>query len=330
MLQNEKLNHSYNILVQRSKRILKMRKYVIFFIFVCFIVTSCTNKKTKYYIGEAERAKTVLIENERNHLTREIDKEIAVAVDANDIKLVERLCKANPEIISRSYEGEKYYSILHYAIVRGKEKSVKKLLELGMNPNLLTKDGVPPLIYAINGKYLISNIREDFSPEIINDLINFEADTNFIFESKSLIMHFIINWSDEESNVQTFNLLLKKSNLDINMEDSDSYTALDHAFGCRKINFIYALLVENNAKVKAEINYKCLNDESKIETINPTSVLRELLFEKDSEKYKTKKKVIDKLESYGFDYRNEPIPTWICNLIKIIYKDEADFYFDNY
>ena len=114
-----------------------MRRYVINFIFVLFIILSCTNCKNRVeYIITPERFKN------------SPEYELAVAVFNKNTKKIDEICLKHPEFIERSY-SDSYYSVLHWACEANNYIAAKELLQLGMNPNVALENGETPL-YTIN------------------------------------------------------------------------------------------------------------------------------------------------------------------------------------
>ena len=301
-----------------------MKKYFSFIILISILFLSCKSKNQDPYIQEALRIAEIsykrAISNEVDKLTTPIEKEIAEAMQNNDIKQVEILCEQNPQVIERTYSNENYYSIIHYAAVFDNVDAMETLLKFGCNPNLLSDEGISPLIYSVLSDLKMFGVRK-IDSRIFELLLNAGADPNVHYDGQSLLM-MIINKTLPyfNENIEKARLLIDSGLIDINEEDDNSYDALSYAFIYRYIDYIY-LLLEKGAIAKSFFPCKS-GDVETIET--PCSCLRYCFYDLKSESYKKKLKCIEILKQQGFDYYTEPVPEVIEELIRSKYGYKAD------
>ncbi|MCR5613066.1 ankyrin repeat domain-containing protein [Treponema sp.] len=111
--------------------------------------------------------------------------ELAVAAYKKNLKKMDKLCKLHPEFINRSY-SDRYYSVLHWTCQTNNYVASKKLLELGMNPDVQLGIGDTPLYSIIDSPAVFPP--QDFS-EIAQLLISYGADCNIRIEH---------DWADNE------------------------------------------------------------------------------------------------------------------------------------
>lgn len=306
-----------------------MKKYFSFIILISILFLSCKSKDQDPYIQEALRIAEIsykrAISNEVDKLTTPIEKEIAEAMQNNDIKQVEILCERNPQVIERTYSNENYYSIIHYAAVFDNVDAMETLLKFGCNPNLLSDEGISPLIYSVLSDLKMFGVRK-IDSRIFELLLNAGADPNVHYDGQSLLM-IIINKSLPyfNENIEKARLLIDSGLIDINEENENSYNALCYALCYGYIDYIY-LLLEKGAEAKS---FYC--KEGDVETlITPTSCLRNCLYDLKSEAYKKKLKCIEMLKQQGFDYYSEPVPPRIEEIIRNRYQAKYKKILENY
>jgi ankyrin repeat protein len=131
-------------------------------------------------------------------------------------------------------------TILHYAVEKGDLILIKRLIEMGANPNINSdKQEISPLNIAIENK------RDD----IIRYLIQTNSDIKIINKKsqKSLLHH-----SASSGNIELTRYLIEQG-LDINLKDSSGKTPLHYAVISGNIEIV-RLLLESNTKI--DVNAK--------------------------------------------------------------------------
>ena len=228
-----------------------------------------------------------------------------------------------------NYQEQKYgESMLSIATYQNNIKSVKKLLELGANPNLyvdtINRNGYNPVIEACKYKKI--------SVEILKLLMDFGGNPNSVTKGVNKngnIVHPLRNSAMEEAassgEIEKIKVLMDYG-ADVNFtpdRDYDTDPLLDALYTNKMRAALY--LLENGAKFDKEY----INPFSKEkETI--LFILRKIDLPLDSEEYKFKLKIIDFLKEKGLDYSKEPIPDFMIKRIKRLYPNDWQEYMQKY
>lgn len=228
-----------------------------------------------------------------------------------------------------NYQEQKFgESMLSIATYQNNIKSVKKLLELGADPNLyedtIDGNGYNPVIKACTF--------ESISVDILKFLLDYGGNPNSVSKGVNKngdIVHPLRISAMEAAafsgEIEKIKVLLNYG-ADINFVPDRDYDSdpLHEALSTRKMNVALSLL-ENGAKFDKEY----INPFSKEkETI--LFILRKIDLPLDSKEYKFKLKIIDFLKKKGFDYYNEPIPDFMIKKIKRLYPDDWQEYLQKY
>lgn len=218
--------------------------------------------------------------------------------------------------------------MLSIATYQNNIKSVKKLLELGANPNLyvdtINRSGYNPVIKACKYKKI--------SVEILKLLMDFGGNPNSVTKGVNKngnIVHPLRNSAMEEAassgEIEKIKVLMDYG-ADVNFtpdRDYDTDPLLDALYTNKMRAALY--LLENGAKFDKEY----INPFSKEkETI--LFILRKIDLPLDSEEYKFKLKIIDFLKEKGLDYSKEPIPDFMIKRIKRLYPNDWQEYMQKY
>lgn len=187
--------------------------------------------------------------------------ELAMAVQANDVELIERLVRqgASPNAIDR--EGS---TLLMYALKQDRESAFRKLLALGADPNRQDAQTGYTLLHftAMNrdSRWLRALLAAGANPNISNASLETP-----IFKALT---------ADNSENVQ----LLLDAGADINHTNSGGYTVAMEAASVFKYSIVLTLL-QNGActKIKSRLN----ND---LRTITTKSVPADPQREEDRQK----------------------------------------------
>lgn len=220
-------------------------------------------------------------------------------------------------------------SLLSLAVYHNNLKSVKKILELGANPNLyedtINQLGTNPVIDACF-------FNEEKSIEILKLLLDYGGDPNSVTKgiTKNGKYSFpfrqtALEAASRNGNIAKIKLLLNYG-ADINFVPDRDYDSdpLHEALSTRKMSAALYLL-ENGAKFDKE--YINPFDKEK-ETI--LFILRKIDLPLDSEEYKFKLKIIAFLKEKGLDYYKEPIPDFMEKKIKRLHPDDWQEYMQKY
>lgn len=155
----------------------------------------------------------ILIYNATKNKTAEDAAELLESVKNNDFIAFNEIIKGGFDV-TEDFTND-VGTILDVAIVNSNMKIIKKLLELGVNPNEVKRDGITSLSLAV--------IKNDI--EIANELINYGADVNL----SNMNSHPPLILAMENSNVEMVKLLIK-SGADVNITDRKGNHAISYIF----------------------------------------------------------------------------------------------------
>lgn len=252
-------------------------------------------------------------------LETDCEKQIADACDKNDLRTIKKFCKQHTEIIQKTWDNEKYFTILDYAVILGNNSIVKELLKLGINPNCINEEGKTALVYAL-GIHKFEEVIPFFNEDsqIISKLLEYGANPNILYNGKNLLCWLLISEKPQSSDLlfQKFKLIYEKSNININEEDDAGLTPLDYAFCTEKFNIIHFLMIEKKAIVKKEFYFQ-RNTEDEKQLITPGQIFRKFIFYKNTKNYEKKMECINYLKSLGIDYYNQPMDVFTKTVLDI-------------
>ncbi len=228
-----------------------------------------------------------------------------------------------------NYQEQKYgESMLSIATYQNNIKSVKKLLELGANPNLyvdtINRSGYNPVIKACKYKKI--------SVEILKLLMDFGGNPNSVTKGVNKngnIVHPLRNSAMEEAassgEIEKIKVLMDYG-ADINFTPDREYDTdpLWKSLLTEQMN-IALFLLEHGAKYDKEYLNPFTNEKENI-----LDLLRIQTFPLDSEKYFYKLKIIEFLKKNGIDYYKTPVPDWIVDKIKNKYPNTWKEYIVKY
>lgn len=173
---------------------------------------------------------------------------IFLALRYDHKEIFDRLLEKGIDINSRGRNGViTNQTLLHLAVSRRDEATVRKLLEKGANPNLPDDKGGVPLFDAV--------AREPSSFEIMNLLIEKGANVNFAGPGKGLtaLIYATANFNmPPETKLQVTSALLEKG-ADPNQRDTENgytalmYTAIDFRTPPETKNRILKMLLDKGA-----------------------------------------------------------------------------------
>ena len=220
-------------------------------------------------------------------------------------------------------------SLLSLAVYHNNLKSVKKLLELGADPNLyedtINQPGTNPVIDACF-------FNEEISIEILKLLLDYGGNPNSVTKGVNKngnIVHPLRNSAMEEAasfgEIEKIKVLMDYG-ADINFTPDRDYDTdpLKESLLTEHMN-IALFLLEHGAKYDKEyLNPFTKNKE------NILYILRKIDLPLDSEEYKFKLKIIDFLKEKGLDYYKEPIPDFMEKKIKRLHPNDWQEYMQKY
>ncbi|MBR4886743.1 MAG: ankyrin repeat domain-containing protein [Muribaculaceae bacterium] len=227
------------------------------------------------------------------------------------------------------YQDKKYgQTLLLLAVYNENIASVKKLLELGADPNkyedTLDLTGENVMITACTSLYP--------SDKILKLLLDYGGDPNSVTKgiTKNGKYSFpfrqtALEAASRNGNIAKIKLLLNYG-ADVNFTPDRDYDTDPLRDALYTENMRAALcLLENGAKFDKEYINTFAKEK---ETI--LSILRIIDLPLDSEEYKIKLKIIDFLKVNGLDYSKEPIPDFMIKRIKRLYPNDWQEYMQKY
>lgn len=284
----------------------------IFYLFLVLILFSCKSKVT--YIITSERF---------NDFS---EHELAKAVEKENIDKIKKICEEYPEIVNETYNGHEY-SVLHWAVETGKYKSVKALLEAGMNPNADRGNGETPL----DSTFISGAV---FPPLILTDmiplLIEYGADCNLKkqkYFDKIAITPFMNAIILDRLDIAKTMMQYSKIDVDLKTDSPCLMTAADYALFKNNIDCAHFLICECKANIEEPFY---LSENFLDKPIYPVSLLRRMIYPLNSEQYKLKQEIIEEFKMHNIDYYSEEIPDDIFEIIKINYPDTWEEYIKVY
>ena len=287
-----------------------MKKTII--IIFLFSLTSCYNQETLV-------DKTKLIGGDYRLYQSTVAWELAKAVQVGDtIRIKEEILQKKVPIDYRELiYGQ---SLLFLAITNSQYKSVKKLLDLGANPNLHDKfNGATPVIEAAHNddpKYLklILNYKGDpnsreFDPK---DATNPERDTALTATLSS---------SPKNNSLEKVKLLID-AGADIEYYNEHiTQRPLAQSIIHERMDVTLYLLQKG-----ADYNQTAYYEEK----VSILRLLRGVLLDLNSEQYKKKLEVIAFLKNKGLDYDKQPIEEADLKRMKFLYPNNWQEYMKRY
>lgn len=286
-------------------------------IFILCIISislfSCYNRDEKVDINN-------LIGNDYRLFQQTPIWDLANAVEDENTAEIKQIISKNKNLID--YPDPKYgNTLLSLAVSNNQLVSVKKLLELGADPNKHDKyEGSTPVIDACLSS----------DPEILKLLLYFGGDPNSTqnapLEEDSLL-HQERTFALRKAAAYDIRYvkLLVEAGADVNKTDSlYNEGALETAI--IQDNFEIALyLLKNGADYK-----KKMSGTNEIPKVDILYLLRLSIVPLDSKTHSQKIQVIDFLRNKGLNYWTYPIPERVINQVKKRYPDEWQEYLKNY
>ena len=253
------------------------------------------------------------------------ESELYQQIRNNNLNRIEKICKKNPDIISKSY-SEKKYSVLHYACDNGKIQAAEKLLQCGYNPNAVDEQDQTPLYSVFNPYTLNSNFNLS---AICKLLIDYKADVNFQ-KTKKIVDEFGNDYTPfmnalKSGQVELARIMYSEGNADVNLKTETGMTAVISSLLSHNLNSAVFVISE----CKADATVVIVNEDSK-EEVDVPYLLRKKILPIDSAQYKMKLEIIDELTKQGIDYYSARVPEEAKILLSKLYPDKWEKYIKIY
>ena len=224
--------------------------------------------------------------------------ELAKAVEKEDVKKIEIILK-DTAIKVDFHEPKFGNTLLMLAVANNKKASVKKLLEVGANPNERDYyDNATPLIYASD------NYSEDCDSMMLKWMIGHHGDVNYIQNidrientgAHSLVKRTVLMIASRNNCLGIVKVLVNAGADINNYTYYEGYGAITEALIQDNLEIAKYLIIDMQAKIPdyCYIRNKGEKDEQKL-TI--TDMLNEQHYEINSNNYKYKKEIISYLKS---------------------------------
>jgi ankyrin repeat protein len=226
-----------------------------------------------------------------------------------NVKKIERLIDKIPKKYINYKEGYYGMTIGHFALRSNNLNIIPKLLDRGLNPNIISIDG--QAIVIDNSNYLYYHPVECF--DNLKYMIKKGANVNLYSEKSSLGSTPLIN-AARCGNLKYFKLLIVAGANPHFIDEKGYYfskSALGTALAYKHIDIVNYLIFDQ--KVDFRIFKFPLNSMFHPGEYEILHNLREMFFELNSKKYQEKMKLVAYLKTQGLDYWKTPIQERFSN-----------------
>lgn len=262
--------------------------------------------------------------------------ELAKAVQTENVSRIKKICRKNPEQMY-AVDNSNHYTLLHWSVRCLKLKSMKALLECGMDPNIQCPEGgETPLFMAC--------CYGEIPPDFVKILLDYGANPDISLKSVPLDSNGVVNEfyiegttplmmlpsmhiPDKKINMEKARLIVEKGHADINLKNVDGETAAIEALRVKDIEMSRYLIVDLKANVTDDYSF---NYDENIPLKTVGLLRRWWIFPLDSEEYKIKMEIVNEFKNQGIDYYAEPVPADVERLIKKKYPDTWEEYIKVY
>ena len=265
------------------------------------------------------------------------EKNMLNAIENEDAIQITTLISENPTIIQDSYEKLSKNQFLIKAVLSKKYKAMSELLKCGLNPNEQNELCATPLFFLVHDccmpgdninkmeflEYLLSN-GADPNIETLRNEKNHLPQTTPLMDICGYLVY------DFSQNALEVAKLLIKYGADINYKNELGQTPASKALENANIDIAYYLIINCKCEIKG-FHYNSYDDYNNgCNRISNLQLLRRIVINLKSPKYKIKKQIIKEFKKNGLDYKKEPIPKEAFDLIKKFYPDDVDEYLKKY
>ena len=300
------------------------KRILIALLTLALLLSGCTKSDNtrKYYISDVE----IYIETPV--------WELAKAVKSQSVSKIERIIATNPDYIN--YQDPKYgATLLMWSIGSEKYRSAEKLLELGADPDIPTIDyGETPLFRASEYSW-VDNLNKK-NPKYVELLLSYGADPNIAYVGLEEVgMKSVL----EPGTSPLMNSIgcgiektkaLVEAGADLNYKSKYGTTAAVHALRTEEdLSYAQYLIIEKKAII-SEPYYNRFDDLGTESEYYPVDLLRDWIFDLDSEEYRIKMEIVEVFKRQGVSYWDSPIDDWTLERIKKLYPDSWQEYILKY
>lgn len=257
--------------------------------------------------------------------------DLAKAVKKQNINKITKFIENNKGLIN--YKENKFdNTLLIWAIFNDKYQSAKKLLELGADPNIISKDIggsiLFPVLHNDDIKYAKLLLAYKANPNAMYCITNKKEGVTEYYECGTSPLIYVI--SPLNSRVDWVKMLVNYG-ADVNHKTKLGRTASIEALTLKDIESAYFLIVEKKANIKDPYYYDSL-PEFKNKPYYAVDILLYLTYPLDSDEYKIKMAIVKEFTRQGVNYneRKKNITNSTLNLIQKLYPENWDEYLEKY
>lgn len=276
---------------------------------------------------------------------------LSKAVYREDVKKIQKILVNSPELLD--YEEPKYgVSIASFAAKKGKLEALYTLVESGLDPDCIIKYWGESM--SIFGYFVSLNewdLDKEFSfisrpfvkykakDDYVKLLLNRGANPNIVIKGRragggvEYTTPLIEAIKKEDLNTV---MLLVENGAEINYKDEYGITAsivalrwATDAYYNLDTSIINYLIFEKNADLSGTHSYTESDREAGLFTEN-VGILRDWIFELDSEEYQIKQKYIEKFKTFGQEYNITTLKPYQLRAIKKKYPNGWMEYIERY
>lgn len=265
----------------------------------------------------------------------ENDRDMLKAIEEENLIQISKLISENPDIIKDSYEKISRNQFVIKSVLGKKYKSMTELLRCGLNPNEKDDSCATPLFFlATNCCYPENNANKI---KFLEYLLSNGANPNIEVIRKNKLPkttplmnvcgYLVYDFSE---NALTVAELLIKYGADINYKNELGQTPLSTALENANIDIAYFLIISCKCEIEG-FHYDSFEDyNNDCNKVSNLQLLRRIVIDLRSPKYKKKKQIIKEFKKKGLDYKKEPIPKEALDLIKQFYPEKEELYLKKY
>ena len=161
----------------------------------------------------------------------EEEKLLTDAVRKDNAYKIKRILKQNKKLIDKSFSGERYYSILHYAVNIQKIKAAEALLKSGYNPDVQDQKGNTPLHICVDSETLfyLARIQPEKYTSYVRLLLDYKANSDICNDKLESPLIYSVHFLLLEPIFPMQRVLIEEGHCDINLVDANNCSVLDYA-----------------------------------------------------------------------------------------------------